>query len=163
MPKNDKAFKRFFLNGNLHRLIHQNRSQNVLSAFDFVDGKVKTYPFSEVELNKVSAFKISEAAKILGRSQESIRRYCTALDLKLQREYAIHNGRPGTHFISEPQLIKIREYAASLHRGRPRNDGRVTNSSTPTREELKSMIQSNRMLYVKENEEFVPVWRARQW
>lgn len=163
MAKGDRALKRFFLNGNLHRLIHQNRAQNILAAFDFVEGKVKTYPYSEVELNKVTALKIADAARILDRDDEVIRRYIDAMEMELQREYCIETGTIGMWFMTEHQLMDMRTYAAGIHIGRPRKDGRVTNDRTPTREEAKSMIQSNRMLYVKENEEFVPVWRARQW
>jgi len=163
MAKGDKAHKRFFLNGNLHRVIHQNRAKNVLSAFDFVESRVKTYPFSEVELNKVGAFKISDAARFLGRHRETIRIYIQDLEMDLQREYDISSGLPGIRFMTEHQLMELRNYAANIHIGRPRDDGRVTNVKTPSREELKSMIQSNRMLYVKEDNDFVPVWRAKQW
>jgi hypothetical protein len=160
MPK--KA-KRFFLNGHLHRVIHQNRGQNVVTAYDFVDNKIKVYPYSEVESQKENAFNLKEVGRILSRNRVSLMRYFDKLGWELQQEHSLDSNIPGAYYLSETQVMKLRDFMSTVHRGRPRTDGRTTNSRVPTREEVRTMIQSGRVLYVKENDEFVPVWKARDW
>lgn len=160
MPK--KA-KRFFLESRLHRVIHQNKAQNALTAYDFFDHKVKVYPYSEVESQKENAFSLREVGKMLNRNRVSLMRYFEKLGWTLQQEYSLDSGIPGAYFLSETEIMKLRDYMSTVHRGRPRKDGRTTCSKVPTREEVRSMIQSGRVLYVKENDQFVPVWKARDW
>jgi hypothetical protein len=162
--KSYTRFKRFFLNDHLHRVIHTNRARNTITAYDFIDHKLKTYPYSEVENNKVNAFKLSEAGEILNRKKARILMYMRdGLGRTPQREYHLKTKKPGTYFLSEKDIMDVRDFMAGVHRGRPRQDSRITNSSVPTREEVRSMIQSGRILYVKENDEFVPIWKARDW
>lgn len=158
-----KRAKRFFLSNHLHRVIHQNRAQNTLTAYDFIDHKIKVYPLSEVEANKEGAFSLREVTKILSRNRFSLIRYFGRLGWEPQQEYSLDTGLMGAYFLSETQVMDLRDFVATIHIGRPRNDGRTTNSKVPTREEVRTMIQSGRVLYVKENDQFVPIWKAKDW
>jgi len=156
--------KRFFLNGHLHRVLHSARAKNEITAFDFIEGKIKVYPYSEVQRKKQNAIKVNQLASMLNRHRKTIHRHIQEGNIpRPQQEYAIHSGKPGTFFFSEDDAMEVREFFATLHYGRPREDGKNTPYRVPTREELRSMVDSGKILYVKENDEFVPIWRAQDW
>lgn len=158
------AYKRFFLNGHLHRVIHTARAKNELTAYDFIDGKVKVYPYSDVQRRKQNAIRVNYLAKMLNRHRKTIHRYIQEGDIpRPQQEYEIQNGTPGAFFFSEEDAMAVRDFLSTLHYGRTRTDGKNTPYKVPTREELRSMIDSGKILYVKENDEFVPIWRAQDW
>lgn len=158
------AYKRFFLNEHLHRVLHTAKAQNELTAFDFVDGKIKVYPYAEVERRKQNAIKITELAKMLNRHSKTIHRHIQEGNIpRPQQEYAIHSGNPGAFFFSEDDAMAVRDFFATVHMGNKRKDGKVTPFRIPTREQLRSMMDSGKILYVKEDDEFVPIWRAQDW
>lgn len=159
-----KNVKQFYLNGHLHKIIHVNRAKDLLTAYDFVDEKIKVYPWSDVKRQKQNAYTITEAAELVDRHRDRIVDYMERGDVAYpQREYHLQTGTPGRYFFSEDDMMELRDYMATIHIGRPRNDGRVTNNRLPNRDEFRAMIQSGRILYVKQNDEFVPVWRADEW
>lgn len=158
------AYKRFFLNDHLHRVIHTNRSNNEITAFDFIEDKIKVYPLSEVQKKKQSAISVNKLAGFLNRHRKTIHRHIQEGTIpRPQQEYSIENKKPGAFFFSENDCMDIRDFFATIHIGRPRSDGRNTPRDIPTREELRAMIDSGRILYVKEKDEFVPIWRAQDW
>ena len=163
MPKS-KRIKQFYLNGNLHRVVHVNRAKDLVTAYDFVERKMKLYPWSMVKREKQNAFTITEAAKLVDRHRDRIIEYLENGDIEYpQREHNPDTGNPGRFFFSEDDMMDLRDFMATIHIGRPRKDGRVTNNMVPNREEFRTMIQTGRVLYVKEEDQFVPVWRAEDW
>jgi len=154
----------FYLNGNLHRILHISRARDLLTAYDFAEGKTKVYPWSDVQRRRQLAFTISQAANLMDRHRDRLVEYMEkgAVDWP-QREYSLKSGKPGRYFFSEDDMMDLRDYMATVHIGRPRNDGKITNNRVPTREELRAMMQQGRVLYVKENDEFVPVWKAKDF
>jgi hypothetical protein len=158
------AYKRFFLNEHLHRVIHTARPKNELTAFDFIDGKIKVYPYSEVQKRKQNAISVNRLAEMLNRHGKTIHRHITLGNIpRPQQEYAIETKRPGAFFFSEDDAMLVRDFFATVHYGKPRKDGRSTPFRIPTRDELRSMIDSGKILYVKQNDEFIPIWRAQEW
>lgn len=158
------AYKRFFLNGNLHRVIHAKRSENELTAYDFIEDRLKVYPYSEVHKRKQNAISVIKLSQMLNRHRKTIHLHISEGNIpRPQQEHAIHNKKPGAFFFSEDDAMAVRDFMATLHYGRPRKDGKNTPYLIPTREELRAMIESGRILYVKENNEFVPIWRAQDW
>lgn len=159
-----KRKKRFFLNGNLHKTIHISKANNRLTAYDFVDRKIKVYPYSEVERNKQNAFSVAEASEMMNRHPDVFARELYAGNFgDIQREHSIQTKKLGMYFLSEDDMMVARDFFAGVHKGRPRKDGKITSYKVPTREQLRAMIDSGKILYVKENDEFVPIWRARDW
>jgi hypothetical protein len=159
-----KRVTHFYLSGHLHKVVHVNRAKDLVTAYDFVDEKMKVYPWSDVKRQKQNAFTITEAAELVGRHRDRIVDYMVRGDVEYpQREYALHSGKPGRYFFSEDDMLDLRDYMATIHIGRPRNDGRITNNRLPSRDEFRAMIQSGRILYVKQDDEFVPVWKADEW
>lgn len=163
MPRR-KKIRQFYLNGNLHKVVHVNRAKDQVTAYDFVERKIKLYPWSEVKRNKQNAFTITEAAEIIDRHRDRLVEYLVNGDVPYpQREHNMETGKPGRYFFSEDDMMELRDFLATIHIGRPRKDGRVTNNRVPNREEFRAMIQSGRVLYVKEDDQFVPVWKAEDW
>jgi hypothetical protein len=159
-----KKIRQFYLNGHLHKVVHVNRAKDLVTTYDFVDQRMKVYPWSEVKRKKQNAFTITQAAELIGRHRDRIIEYMERGDIEEpQREHSLATGRPGRFFFSEDDMMAIRDFMATIHIGRPRKDGKITNNRTPNRDEFRAMIQSGRVLYVKENDEFVPVWRAEEW
>lgn len=159
-----KKIKMFYLNGALHKVIHVNRAKDTATTYDFTEHKFKVYSWSDIKRRKQNAFTITEAGRLIGRHRDRLVEYMERGDIEYpQREYNLESGKPGRYFFSEDDLIKVRDYLATVHIGRPRKDGRITNNRIPSREEFRALIQSGRVLYVKENEDFVPVWKAEEW
>lgn len=159
-----KNQRQFFLNGNLHKILHVSRARDLLTAYDFAEHKTKVYPWSDVQRRRQNAFTLTQAAELIDRHRDRLKEYIEKGHIpEPQREYTISTGRPGRYFFSEDDMMDLRDFMATIHIGRPRKDGKVTNNRVPTREELRAMMQSGRVLYVKENEEFVPVWKARDF
>jgi len=163
----DKALtnhRYFFLNGHLHKTLHISRGRDLITAYDFLEHKTKVYPWSDVRRKRQNAFTLSQAARIMDRHRDRLVKYIDRGQIpEPQREYCIETGKIGRYFFSEDDMMDLRDFMSTIHIGRPRNDGRVTNNRVPTREELRTIIQSGRMLYVRENDEFVPVWKAKEF
>lgn len=158
--KND----RFYINGNLHVILHVSRGKDLVTAFDYREGKKKIYPWSEIKKKAQNAFTITEAAKLVGRHRDRIVEYMDKGKIeKPQREYGLENKKPWRYFFSEDDMMDLRDAMAEIHHGRPRKDGKVTNNRLPTRDEMKAMITSKRMIYVQEEGEFKPIWTERSF
>lgn len=157
----------FYLNGHLHKVLHTSRPQDLLTAFDFVTGERVIYPLSETRRKMQNAYTIGEVAKMMCRSRVRMRHYLDDGTIKKpQKSYPLDpNANPGRGrwYFSEDDVLDIHEFFLGVHIGRPRQDGRITNRPMPTREELRTMLRSGRLLYVKEGDEFVPVWRLGEW
>lgn len=156
-----KKFKYFYLNSNLHKILHRNRPADQVIAYDFSDGKRKVYIWSEVLKTMQHAFTIREAGHLVGRSHDRIYRYILYGYIEPpQREYNLETGRLGRYWFSEDDVLDLIEYMSTIHLGRPRKDGRITNDHTPSRAEMKRMMRTHKVIYVKEGGEFVPIWKA---
>lgn len=136
----------------------------MVTAYDYVESKTKVYNLSDVRRNMQNAFTVTEAAELVDRHRDRIKEYMEYGNIEIpQREHDLEHGAPGRYFLSEDDMMDLRDYMATVHIGRPRKDGRITNNRVPTREELRAIMQSGKMLYVKENDNFVPVWKAKEF
>jgi hypothetical protein len=62
-------------------------------------------------------------------------------------------------YYSESQVKEIRDILASIHIGKARKDGLVTNNLTPTNQELTRRMGDGILTYTKtEDGRFIPVW-----
>jgi hypothetical protein len=79
--------------------------------------------------------------------------------------YSLDERRtPGKFLFSEDDLRDIHSYMLTVHRGRPRKDGTVTNSNLMSRAELEALMKEDKILYTKDKSgEFVPVWKQPDW
>ena len=161
-----EKFLYFYLNGNLHKVLHRNRANNLLIAWDFVEHKRIAYSLVDVIKNKKKAYTISQAAKLIGRSPDTIKRHWRAGEIrKPQHIYTLDERRlPGKHFFSENDMQDLQDFFKNVHRGRPRKDGLITSSNIPSKAELEALMRNEKVLYTKNNEgDFVPVWKQPEW
>lgn len=161
-----KAPRYFYLNGNLHKVLRRARAEDLLVAFNYQEGKRVAYSLMDVSRNKQHAYPISEVSLIIGKHEDTIKMHLYKGNLQYpQRIYSLNGKKtPGKYFWSEDDIRKMHDFFKTLHRGRPRKDGKITPDEMPSRAEIEAMMKQENVLYVKNKEgEFVPVWKAPQW
>jgi hypothetical protein len=157
----------FFVNNNLVRLIHFNRANDICELFNFNQNKNQTMLYSDFKKHRKRAFTISTTLKIFNRSRMQLERWIRDGLIKPPTG-AIPGGErkwQAKSYYSEDDLFTIRSVAATIHKGRPRKDGRITpRKDVPTEKELRSLIGDGIMLYTKtEDGRFIPVWQEETW
>lgn len=156
----------FYLDSKLHKVLRINRPQDLVVAWDFVEGKRTAYVWSTVRKTHGKAYTIVEVSELVNRHRVNIERYI--LDGKIrapQRAYSLNGEKtPGAYYFSEKDVYELHDYLLTVHRGRPRKDGRITPSGIPSRAELRAMMVSGSATYVKnEAGEFIQVWKENDW
>jgi hypothetical protein len=156
----------FYLNGDLHKALHVNRPDDVMIAWNFAEEKRVAYNYSDVLRNKQHAYSISEAAKLLNRHSDTIKRHLRSGEIKRpQQAHALEDKtRLGRYYFTDEDIKEMREFFKTIHIGRPRKDGEITASNIPSKAELEAMLRNETVLYAKNKDgEFVPVWKAPEW
>ena len=156
----------FYLNDALHRALQINRTDDTVIAWNFADGKRVAYNYSDVQKNKKHAYSISEAAKIINRHVDTIKRHLRSGEInKPQQAYALDDKtKLGRYYFTDADIRNMREFFRTVHIGRPRKDGNVTASNIPSKAELEALLRNENILYAKsDNGDFVPVWKQPEW
>lgn len=156
----------FYLNGKLHKVLRRSRAEDLLVAWDYLSGKRVAYSLADVNKNKQHAYPISEVVKIIGKHEDTIKLHLYRGNLKFPQQIYSLNGNktPGKYLWSEDDIRHMHDFFKTVHRGRPRSDGRITPGDMPSRAEIEAMMRQENILYVKNNEgEFVPVWKQPEW
>ena len=162
----NQKLRYFYLNDRLHKVLRKSRADNLLVAWDYQLGKRVAYSLLDFEKNKQHAYPISEVVKIIGKHEDTIKLHLYKGNLKYpQRVYALNgNKTPGKFFWSEDDIRKMHTFFRTVHRGRPRTDGRITPGNMPSRPELEAKLKQENVLYVKKDDgTFVPVWKQPEW
>lgn len=152
----------FFLDEKLYRKEHINRAGDELYAWSFQESRLVTLPYSYVRDNYDQAFSARDVSKVLNRGYTYIRNlvFAGTIDATDWRRTMTTGDRHGPYW-SPKGLMELRDYFASQHRGRPRNDGLKTPQAIPTRRELRAMLDRGVVLYAKDDAgNFVPTWKA---
>ena len=157
----------FFLDKNLVRLLHYNRANDICELYNFNLDKEQTMLYSDFKKHRRRAYNVGSTLKIFRRSRMQMERW---IDLGLisppvgttpggQRKFQQMS------YFSEDDLFTIRAVLATIHKGRPRKDGRITpRKDLVTEKELRSLIGDSIMLYTKtEDGRFIPVWQEETW
>jgi MerR HTH family regulatory protein len=164
--KNQHRILYFFLNDSLHKALQINRTEDTIIAWNFVEGRRVAYNYTDVQKNKKHAYSISEAAKLINRHVDTIKRHLRSGDIKKpQQAHALDDkSKLGRYYFTDAEIKEMREFFKTIHIGRPRNDGGVTASNIPSKVELEAMLRNETVLYVKDNDgDFVPVWKQPEW
>jgi hypothetical protein len=157
----------FFLENNLVRLLHYNRANDICSLYNFNLDKEQTMLYSDFKKHRRRAYSIVNTLRIFKRSRMQMERW-----IKLGLISPPIGTTPGGErrfqkmsYYSEDDLFTIRSVLATIHKGRPRKDGRITpRRDVPTEKELRSLIGDAIMLYTKtEDGRFIPVWQEETW
>jgi hypothetical protein len=153
----------FFLNGNLHRRLHINRSADKIITWCYPEERRVAYTYSDVKRRKEPAFTTTEVARMLNRSRQIVE--YAIMDGSIdtpQFTYGINERKKKYKYMwDEKHIIELHQYFNTKHYGRPRKDGIVNPKKMPSLRELRALIRQEEPLYVKmDNGEFLPVWRA---
>jgi hypothetical protein len=155
----------FFVNDQLHKKLHINRAKDMLTAWNYPRGQ-------RVKLNYTDTLRMHEKAFTTRQVAEMMNRQILAVELAItkgnipapQHSYGINEARNKfAYFWREKDIVGLHEYLSNVQRGRPRKDGLVTPWHLPTPRELRAMIHDEAILYVKQGDQFVPTWKAKDF
>lgn len=153
--------KVWFLNGDLVRSHHVNRSNGIMSVYNIMHDRIESCLISDFRKNRERAYTVGQTAELVNRHKKYMPNLMkrgvipspTGAQKGGQTAWQVRS------YYSESQVIEIRDILASYHHGRPRNDGLITNDVTPTRQELTRRMGDGILTYVRtEDGRFVPVW-----
>jgi hypothetical protein len=153
--------KVWFLNGDLVRVHHYNRSNGLISVYNIIQDRIETCLISDFKRNREKAYTVGETAKLINRHKKYmpslIKRGVIPGPIGSQK-----GGKTGWQvrsYYSESHVKEIRDILASIHMGQPRKDGLVTNNITPNSQELTRRMGEGILTYTRtEDGRFIPVW-----
>jgi hypothetical protein len=159
--KNPKKLRYFYLDGKLHKIIHVNRPADVATTFCFTEGDYRQYPWVWLKKNHRKAYGMQDVANMVQRHKKWIADCMRRGEIrKPQKAYSLKNPDRYTYYFSEDDVLEVQEYYANVHWGFKRKDGLITPGPTPSRNDLRTMMNDGTLLYVQgEDGEFKPVWR----
>ncbi len=153
--------KVWFLNGDLVRVYHYNRSNGIMSVYNITKDRIESCLIADFKNKRERAYTVGETAKLVNRHKK----YMPSLMNRGVIPYPMGSQKGGARawqvrsYYSESQVKEIRDILASIHIGQPRKDKLVTNNMTPNRQELTRRMGDGILTYTKtEDGRFIPVW-----
>jgi hypothetical protein len=151
----------WFLNGDLVRPHHFNRSNGMVTVYNIIKDRMEICLISDFKKNRERAYTVGETATLINRHKKYmpslIKRGVIPPPTGSQK-----GGKTGWQvrsYYSESQVKEIRDILASIHIGQPRKDGLVTNNMTPNRQELTRRMGDGILTYTRtEDGRYIPVW-----
>jgi hypothetical protein len=155
------AKKIWFLNGDLVRVYHLNRSNGIMSVYNINKDRIESCLIGDFKKNREKAFTVMETSKLVNRHRKHLPRLVKDGTIPAPTG-AAPNGERGWQirsYYSKSQVFAIRDILATYSIGRPRKDGLITNDHTPTRQELTRRMGDGILTYTRtEDGRFIPVW-----
>jgi hypothetical protein len=158
IPGNKKVW---FLNGDLVRVYHLNKSNGIMSVYNIIKDQIESCLISDFKKNRERAFTVGETAILVNRHKK----YMPSLMKRGIIPFPTGSQKGGERgwqvrsYYSESQVYEIRDILASYSMGRPRSDKLITNNITPSRQELTRRMGSGILTYTRtEDGRFVPIW-----
>jgi hypothetical protein len=153
--------KVWFLNGDLVRVHHLNRSNGIMSVYNIIKDQIESCLVSDFKKNRERAYTVGETADLVNRHKKYMpnlmKREVIPSPTGSQKGGA--TGWQVRSYYSESQVRQIRDILASYHMGRPRNDKLLTNNITPSTQELTRRMGDGILTYTRtEDGRFIPVW-----
>ena len=161
LPVISGSKKIYFLNGDLVRVYHLNKSNGIMSVYNINKGQIESCLIGDFKKNRKRAYSVTETAKLVNRHKKSIARLVhmgripepTGQSIGKERGWQIRS------WYSEDQVMEIRDILATYTQGRPRKDGLINNDITPNRQELTRRMGDGILTYTRtEDGRFIPVW-----
>lgn len=156
----------FYVDGKLYRTLRIIRPQDIMYAWSYLDEKRVAFIYSDVRRRAGKAFTTADVCKMFGKHRVTVERYILrgVIDPP-QMAYSLDgNKKPTKYLWSDKDIMALHEYLINVHIGRPRQDGLVIPGDYPTKAELRALISSDTVLYVKnEDGEFIPTWKEPEW
>ena len=158
IPGNKKVW---FLNGDLVRIHHLNRSNGVMSVYTITKDQIESCLISDFKNKRERAYTVGQTADLVNRHKK----YMPSLMKRGIIPFPTGSQKGGARgfrvrsYYSESQVRAIRDILASYHIGRPRKDKLITNDITPSKQELTRRMGDGILTYRKtEDGRFVPIW-----
>lgn len=151
----------WFLNGDLVKVHHYNRSNGLVTVYNVTQDRLETCFIKDFKQNREKAYTMGETAKLINRHKKYlpslIKRGVIPQPIGAQkggkREWQIRA------YYSESHIKEIRDILASIHIGQPRKDGLITNNMTPNKQELTRRMGEGILTYTRtEDGRYIPVW-----
>lgn len=158
IPGNKKVW---FLNGDLVRIHHLNKSNGIMSVYNITKDRIESCLISDFKNKRERAYTVGETADLVNRHKKYMpslmKRGIIPTPTGSQKGGA--RGWQVRCYYSESQVWAIRDILATYHIGRPRKDKLITNDITPNRAELTRRMGDGILTYTKtEDGRFIPVW-----
>lgn len=153
--------KVWFLNGDLVRVYHLNRSNGIMSVYNINKDQIESCLLSDFKKNRERAYTVMETSVLVNRHRKHMPRLMKDGKIPLPTGAAVDKERGWQirSYYSESQVHEIRDILATHNIGRPRKDGLINNNATPTRQELTRRMGDGILTYTRtEDGRFVPVW-----
>lgn len=151
----------WFLNGDLVRKHHFNKANGIMSVYNITKDQIESCLISDFKRNREKAYSVKETALLVDRHHKHIYRLVSNGVIPPPIG-ASKNGERAWRtraYYPASTVKEIRDILASLHKGRPRKDGLITNETTPTIQELTRRMGDGILTYTRtEDGKFVPVW-----
>lgn len=151
----------WFLNGDMYRVYHRDRSSGVITLYNITKDCLQTVLIDEWVKKRVNAYSIKDTAALINRHPKYIADLVKR-GLLPPPMGASKDGKRGLRirsYYSEDQVYEIRDIFASRRWGAPRKDGLKTNNKTPTVQELRRRMGLGILQYTRTNDgEFQPIW-----
>jgi hypothetical protein len=160
-----RTLKHFFLNGDLYERLHINQGKDEITAWNYPLGKRVVLSYTQTRRDYKPAYTTKEVGVMLNRGRGAIMRaILNGYIEEPQFTYGLNEARnKGTYFWDEKLIMDAHAYFSTVHKGRPRKDGKITPMALPTPRELRAMIRQEETLYYRDGEEFVPTWAAEEF
>lgn len=151
----------WFLNGDLVKKHHFNRSNGIMSIYNVTKDRIESCLISDFKKNRDRAYSVKQAAALVNRHVKYmptlIREGIIPEPMGAQK--GGERGWQVRAYYSESQVREIRDILASINIGRPRKDGLINNNITPTVQELTRRMGDGILTYTRtEDGRFVPIW-----
>ena len=153
--------KVWFLNGDLVRPHHFNRSNGLVTVYNIIQDRLETCLISDFKKKREKAYTVGQTANLVNRHKK----YMPSLIKRGVIPPPVGSQKGGVtgwqvrSYYSESQVKEIRDILASIHIGQPRKDGLVTNNMTPNKQELTRRMGEGILTYTRtEDGRFIPVW-----
>jgi len=153
--------KVWFLNGDLVRLYHLNRSNGIVSVYNINKDRIESCLLGDFKKTRERAYTVMETSVLVNRHRKHMPRLMKDGKIPLPTGAAVDKERGWQirSYYSESQVHQIRDILATHNIGRPRRDGLINNNSTPTKQELTRRMGDGILTYTRtEDGRFVPIW-----
>lgn len=153
--------KMFFLNGDLVRSYHLNRSNGIMSVYNITKDQIESCLISDFKKNRERAYSVKKTAQLVNRNVKYLPSLINAEEIPPplgaqkggERKWQVRS------YYSESQVREIRDILATKNIGRPRKDGLINNNTTPTTQELTRRMGDGILTYTRtEDGRFIPLW-----
>ena len=153
--------KVWFLNGDLVRVHHLNRSNGIMSVYNITKDRIESCLITDFKNKRERAYTVGETADLVNRHKK----YMPSLMKRGIIPFPTGSQKGGARgwqvrsYYSESQVKEIRDILATYHIGRPRKDNLITNDITPSKAELTRRMGDGILTYTKtEDGRFIPIW-----